>query len=574
MDLIGKAKGHFEIFQLSQIRLTAHFQILIKNILLGQLGSKTTLWRYWFIILLIFVPASGESSTDTEMGFQLSPENADAFLESQSETISSLKSVEKSVQSVPKPIWQRIFEEVSEISYYDFLYELSVTIGPRPYGTTGNDQAITWLNSTMESISGDAATVEVWGEYNSVVGILDGYDPSLMDVIVIGAHMDTVSGVSGADDDGSGTALVLEALRVLSQYRVPRDIYFCAFNAEEIGLFGSQDVARILREAGTQVQMMFNADMILWDPEGSGSREYIYYESTTEQKAAEIAANMSREYGDDVFLLDSSGGGGNSDHASFRQQGYGAVYAAEAIFNPYLHQAADTIFHPECNFTLAAEVTASFAATAAQLAFEGISPTIDFDNDGLTDVIELEIGTEITDPDTDHDGLLDGEEVNHYQTDPLERDTDNDRLIDGDEILTYHTDPLDPDSDADGIIDGEEVIWWGTDPSIVDTDADGLTDYAEIIEHNTNPLKIDTDSDGLPDGQEIQWGTNPKLRDSDGDLIPDGEEVERGWNPLDPTNPGDTTSSKKSSDTGGFVWSTLMMTLLVIVIVQHKRQGS
>jgi hypothetical protein len=532
---------------------------------LSQLGYEATLWRYSLIILLIFVPASGESSTDTGMGFQQSPGSACAFLESQLESSFSLRLAEKSLQSVPVPIWQKIFEEVSEVSYYDFLYELSVTIGPRPCGFAGNNQAITWLISAMESISGGAATVEVWGEYRSVVGILEGYDSSLMDVIVIGAHMDTVPGVPGADDDGSGTALVLEALRVLSQYRVPRDIYFCAFNAEEIGLFGSQDVARILKEADTQVQMMFNADMILWDPQGSGSREYIYYASTTEQTAAEIVANMSREYGDDVFLLDSSGGGANSDHASFRQQGYSAIFAAETIFNPYLHQTADTIYHPECNFTLAAEVTASFAATVAQLAFEGISPTIDFDNDSLPDLVELELGTNPANPDTDNDDLLDGEEVDFYQTDPLERDTDNDRLIDGEEIQTFHTDPLNPDSDADGIFDGEEVILWGTDPNAVDTDFDGLTDYVEIIEHNTNPLKIDTDSDGLPDDQEIHWGTNPKLRDSDGDLIPDGEEIERGWNPLDPTNPGDTKTPKSSSSNADFMFPVLLLGIIVAV---------
>lgn len=538
---------------------------------MSQLRSEAIFWRYWLVMLLIFVPTSGQSSKDTEIVFQQLPENAYALLESQIGAIFSLKSVEKSAQSVSKPIWQKIYEEVSEASYYGFLYELSETIGKRPFNSGGNNQAIEWLQSTMQSISRGNATVEIWGvDYASVVGILEGYDPSLSDIIVIGAHMDTVPGSPGADDDGSGTALVLEAMRVLSQYRIPRDIYFCAFNAEEGGLLGSQEVATTLKGDNIQIQMMFNVDMILWDPSGSGKREYIYYQNKAEQEAAENVASMSDEYGDDVFILDSSGGGSSSDHASFRQQGYNTVYAAERIFNPYWHSINDTIFHPECNLTLATDTTASIAAAAAKLAFAGISPTIDFDSDGLTDVAELELGTDTTDPDTDHDGLLDGEEVNHYQTDPLERDTDHDGLIDGEEIQTYHTDPLDPDSDADGILDGAEAISWGTNPRVVDTDADGLTDYAEIIEHKTNPVNPDTDSDGLPDGQEIQWGTNPKRCDTDGDFVPDGEEVEKGWDPLDPENPGDTATPKSSSSNADFLFPVLLLGVVVAVRRRNK----
>ncbi|MHA2230939.1 MAG: M20/M25/M40 family metallo-hydrolase [Candidatus Hodarchaeales archaeon] len=544
---------------------------------MSRLEFDDPLWRYWFLILLVLVPTSvNDNATAENLLFQ-PPLKAYEMIDPNFDIIFSLTSAESNSQSEIKPLWQRVFEEVSEYSYYDFLYTLSETIGPRPYQGSGNDLALDWINSTMQSVSGNTATVELWGEYSSVVGILEGYDPSLTDIIVIGGHMDTVAVSPGADDDGSGTALVLEALRVMSQFRFPRDIYFCAFNAEEIGLFGSQDVAGILNDAGMQVKMMFNADMILWDPVGSGERVYVYGGSNSdENRAAELVQNMSRSYGDGVFEL-GSGGGGASDHASFRQLGYNALFSIETNFNTAnYHTASDTIFHPECNFTMAADVTASFAAAAAKLAFEGVSPTVDYDNDGIPDLIELEIGTDMTNPDTDRDGLTDGEEINTYNTNPLKRDTDDDNLSDGEEIDPYRTDPLNPDSDADSLYDGDEVFMWATDPLDSDSDHDGVSDYNEITIYNTNPNESDSDSDGLPDGWEIQLGTDPGLRDSDQDSIPDGEEVEEGWDPLDPGSPGanKNSSSKDSSSTRGFALPIILLSFLAAICVLKRKKES
>lgn len=57
----------------------------------------------------------------------------------------------------------------------------------------------------------------------------------------------------------------------------------------------------------------------------------------------------------------------------------------------------------------------------------------DFDEDGLTNLQEYELGTEPYNDDTDGDGLNDGEEINTYNTDPLKKDTDDDGLEDSDE---------------------------------------------------------------------------------------------------------------------------------------------
>jgi eukaryotic-like serine/threonine-protein kinase len=81
----------------------------------------------------------------------------------------------------------------------------------------------------------------------------------------------------------------------------------------------------------------------------------------------------------------------------------------------------------------------------------------DSDNDGLSDYQEAILGTDPNNPDTDGDGLSDGDEVFIYGTDPRKRDTDGDFLPDGDEIFVYGTDPTNPDTSGDGILDGVAV---------------------------------------------------------------------------------------------------------------------
>lgn len=76
-------------------------------------------------------------------------------------------------------------------------------------------------------------------------------------------------------------------------------------------------------------------------------------------------------------------------------------------------------------------------------------------------------------------------------------DQDNDGLAYAQEML-LGTDPQNPDSDADGLKDGEEFYTYRTNPMMPDSDGDGLKDGEEILKR-TNPLKRDTDGDGIED---------------------------------------------------------------------------
>ena len=81
-------------------------------------------------------------------------------------------------------------------------------------------------------------------------------------------------------------------------------------------------------------------------------------------------------------------------------------------------------------------------------------------------------------------------------------------MTDYDEINEYNTDPLNPDTDDDGLRDGREKFH-NTDPHNNDTDGDSLSDGDELILYDTDPLNPDTDGDDISDGDEVENGTNP-----------------------------------------------------------------
>ncbi|HTP00302.1 MAG TPA: hypothetical protein VMJ64_02940 [Anaerolineales bacterium] len=180
----------------------------------------------------------------------------------------------------------------------------------------------------------------------------------------------------------------------------------------------------------------------------------------------------------------------------------------DAKFGTQTAVVNETLVAPQ---TVAANQTAAASATiVANQTAAAIEGQSDSDGDGLVNQVEAQMGTDPNVPDTDVDGLMDGQEALKTGTNPLNPDTDADGLKDGDEAR-LGTNPLSPDTDGDGLPDGAEIAQ-GTNPMNPDTDGDGLMDGAE---HKPcpDPLNPDSDRDGIIDGRDMNVcdANNPSL---------------------------------------------------------------
>jgi hypothetical protein len=90
------------------------------------------------------------------------------------------------------------------------------------------------------------------------------------DVVIIQGHIDSrvsdpmnaTSDAPGANDDGSGTAAVIEAARVLSRHRFPGTIVYAALMGEEQGLYGGKTLANYAKAQGWNVVTVLNNDIV------------------------------------------------------------------------------------------------------------------------------------------------------------------------------------------------------------------------------------------------------------------------------------------------------------------------
>ena len=172
------------------------------------------------------------------------------------------------------------------------------------------------------------------------------------ETVVVGAHLDSILsfGISekarapGADDDASGVASMTEAVRAIiaSGHRPRRTIHVIAYAAEEVGLRGSQDIARQFKQAGRKVAGVLQLDMTNY--KGAANDIYLFTDYTNAQQNAFIAQLVGAYLPESKVGYDKCGYG-CSDHASWHAHGYPASMPFESSFardNPYIHTAKDT----------------------------------------------------------------------------------------------------------------------------------------------------------------------------------------------------------------------------------------
>ncbi len=168
-------------------------------------------------------------------------------------------------------------------------------------------------------------------ETRSGVNLIATRPGSSEKTFVFGAHYDSVTNSSGANDNASGTAVLLELARVLAKSPRPETFQFMAFDGEEEGLLGSSAyVNQLTRSQRKAIQAMVNFDEL-----GAGDSPYaVDGEANLVQKAIQAAKRLNKE-----ARQEDSGSG--SDHASFADAGIPVlfIYREDALF----HTPKDTV---------------------------------------------------------------------------------------------------------------------------------------------------------------------------------------------------------------------------------------
>lgn len=229
----------------------------------------------------------------------------------------------------------------------------------------------------------------------NVLAWLPGRDTSR--VVVLGGHydscvcsvnpMDSTSDAPGADDDGSGTAAVLELARAFAA-RYPRGleatVVFALFAAEEQGLLGSTHLAARLRREGYRVDGAITNDIVGNVEAEDGRRDATtvrVFAPDPENGPAREFARMAWAVGAlyqpafrvlPVWRLDRIGRGG--DHAPFARQGDPAIRFTERLEN-YKRQHLPTDDLAHVDFDYVARVARLNGALVGALASAPAAPS-------------------------------------------------------------------------------------------------------------------------------------------------------------------------------------------------------
>ncbi len=190
------------------------------------------------------------------------------------------------------------------------------------------------------------------------------------EIIVIGAHYDSVVGGPGANDNGSGVAALLAlARRFAGQPPAARTLRFVAFANEEMGYFQTQEMGSLVyasrcKARGDQVAGMISLETLGYFSDAPGSQKYpinglkLFYPSQGNfiafvsnvssraflRRALSIFRQSATLPSEGAALPSNVTGIGWSDHWAFWQRGYPAIMVTDtAPFRyPHYHEASDT----------------------------------------------------------------------------------------------------------------------------------------------------------------------------------------------------------------------------------------
>ena len=212
------------------------------------------------------------------------------------------------------------------------------------------------------------------------------------EIIVIGAHYDSVPGGPGANDNASGIAALLEIARLLDGKTHARSLRLVAFVNEEQPFSGSEQMgsrvyAERSRQRGEQISAMISLETIGFYTDQPASQHYpfpfsYFYPDTGNfigfvgnlsswrlvRQATGIFRASTAFPSEGVAAPGWIAGVGWSDHASFWQAGYPAIMISDTAFFRYPHYHRETDTPEKLDYPSLARVTRGLVDVATGLA--------------------------------------------------------------------------------------------------------------------------------------------------------------------------------------------------------------
>ncbi|WP_163835534.1 M20/M25/M40 family metallo-hydrolase [Spartinivicinus ruber] len=279
-----------------------------------------------------------------------------------------------------------LLPQIKESEIRSFIIELSDFNNRYYRSTTGVNAAKRIRDKWAELSAGRSdVSVELYGHsgwnQDSVVMTVQGNELA-DEIVVIGGHLDSINQYSsdrinarapGADDNASGIATITEVIRVLmnNDYKPSRTLKFMGYAAEEVGLKGSQEIAKAHKNQGKNVVGVLQLDMTNYQGDAVDAAIITDYTSSAQNNFFKEVANY---YAPELNIGTTQCGYACSDHASWHNQGFPATMPSEAPFgkhNQALHTTGDTISKSGDNANHAykfAKMAASFAVEMAKTA--------------------------------------------------------------------------------------------------------------------------------------------------------------------------------------------------------------
>lgn len=188
--------------------------------------------------------------------------------------------------------------------------------------------------------------------------------------VIICAHYDSMPPgaiAPGADDNGSGTAAVIEAARILADYQTQYTMIFALWDEEEQGLIGSKYYANNAAANGDTIIAVINMDMISWNRSNSNIIEFDTENTLSSDFIVQRLIDLNAQLNLGFNVTVGNHGYVYSDHASFWENDYPAVEVIEDRndYNDYYHTIGDTLG----NFNLPYYHKAAKLAIATFFAF-------------------------------------------------------------------------------------------------------------------------------------------------------------------------------------------------------------